>query len=347
MILHCPLPLLCVRTLSQGIFALLHFDVVGQTRSRKEVFEYLALMEAPASHPLSDAIVKGAANEQIDIPKVQLKNHTLLPGEGITANVAGKDVHVGNKKLFQRLSLYDALPEDVKVMTEEWAQSGGTTGFISIEGEGILGAYCVADKIRDEAKDAVKALQKMGIEIIMLTGDQRPAAIGIGGQIGLEEHDIKSELLPKDKLTEIGDAVKENATNKKCWKAKRAVMMVGDGVNDAPALALADVSVAMGEGAALAMDTADVTLMDSNLNKLVYTVRMGRRVIRTIIENVLFSLIVKAVVMGFTFAGRASLWAAIATDVGAMLIVTVNGMKLLPTSRKENEHDLAQEIPSV
>ena len=193
----------------------------------------------------------------------------------------------------------------------------------------------------------MKALQKMGIEIIMLTGDQRPAAIGIGGQIGLEEHDIKSELLPKDKLTEIGDAVKENEMNKKCWKAKRAVMMVGDGVNDAPALALADVSFAMGKGAALAMDTANVTLMDSNLNKLVYTVRMGRRVIRTIIENVLFSLIVKAVVMGFTFAGRASLWAAIATDVGAMLIVTVNGMKLLPTSRKEKEHDLAQEMPSV
>lgn len=97
----------------------------------------------------------------------------------------------------------------------------------------------------------------------------------------------------------------------------------------------------MGEGAALAMETADVTLMDSNLNKLLYSVRMGRRVVNTIVENVAFSLIVKAIVMGFTFAGKASLWAAIATDVGAMLIVTINGMKLLPSSKKVKENDLA------
>jgi len=334
-------------TLSQGVFALLHFNVVGETRSRIEVFEYLALMESPASHPLSDAIVKGAANEQIAVPDLQLKNHTLLPGEGITANVEGKEVYVGNKKLFQRLNLYEALPRDVKMMAEEWSNSGGTVGFLSIEGEGILGAYCVADKIREEAKDVVKSLKNMGIEITMLTGDQRPAAIGIGGQIGLEEHDIKSELLPEDKLQEIGDAVKENDSQKKFWKAKRAAMMVGDGVNDAPALALADVSVAMGEGAALAMESADVTLMDSNLNKLLYIVCMGRRVIRTIIENVMFSLIVKAVVMGFTFAGKASLWAAIASDVGAMLVVTLNGMKLLPSSRKVKENSLAEEVPLV
>lgn len=188
----------------------------------------------------------------------------------------------------------------------------------------------------------MEALKRMGIEITMLTGDQHPAAIGIGSQIGLEEHDIKSELLPEDKLTEIRDAVKENQESKKCCKGKGAVMMVGDGVNDAPALALADVSVAMGEGAALAMDTADVTLMDSNLNKLLFIVRMGRRVTRTIIENVMFSLIVKAVVMGFTFAGKASLWAAIASDVGAMLIVTLNGMKLLP---REGKKKVAQTSP--
>ncbi|KAL7540531.1 hypothetical protein ACHAXR_012232 [Thalassiosira sp. AJA248-18] len=330
-------------TISQGIFALLHFNVVGQSRSRKEVLEYLALMEAPASHPLSDAIVKGAANEGIDIPKLQVKNHTLLPGEGIIANVDGKNVHVGNQKLFQRLKLYDALPKDIKCTTDEWAQSGGTTGFISIEGDGIVGAYCVADKIRDEAMEVVTELKNMGIKIVMLTGDQRPAAIGIGGQIGLEELDIRSELLPEDKLAEIGGMVKENETDKKWWEPKRAVMMVGDGVNDAPALALADVSVAMGEGAALAMDTADVTLMDSNLNKILYILYMGRRVTRTIIENVAFSLIVKAVVMGFTFARGPVLWAAIAADVGAMLIVTLNGMKLLPSSRKVKENDLAKD----
>ncbi|KAL7537766.1 hypothetical protein ACHAWF_005894 [Thalassiosira exigua] len=322
-------------TLSEGIFQLLHFDVVGKSEDRKEVLAYLALMEASASHPLADAIVKGASNEGVDTPKViKVKDHTLLPGEGITGIINGKKVHVGNQRLFDRLGSYQQLPKENAVRVDEWAQAGGTTGFISIEGKGIVGCYCVADRIRPEAALVVKGLKQMGIQITMLTGDQRPAAIGVGGQIGLQDSDVNSDLLPQDKLTAIREMVEEKKQEKKCWQAKRAVMMCGDGVNDAPALALADVSVAMGEGSALALETSDVTLMDSNLNKLLFIVRMGPRVIRTIIENITFSFVVKALVVGFTFAGRASLWAAIASDVGAMLVVTVNGMKLLPSKKK-------------
>jgi Cd2+/Zn2+-exporting ATPase len=219
----------------------------------------------------------------------------------------------------------------MKATTDDWSQSGGTVGFISIEGEGIVGAYCVADKIRHEAKEVVTTLKCMGIDITMITGDQRGAALAIGAQIGLEETDIISEMFPEDKLAVIRNKVEENKRNGKRWMAKKSVVMVGDGVNDAPALALANVSVAMGEGAALAMQTADLTLLDSDLRKLLYVIRMGKRVRRTIFENISFSLVTKAVVMGFTFAGRVSLWAAIASDVGAMLIVTMNGMKLLPS----------------
>ncbi|KAL9189006.1 hypothetical protein ACHAXT_011496 [Thalassiosira profunda] len=329
-------------TLSEGVFALLNLEVVGSTRSRKEVLQYLALMESVASHPLANAIAKGARNEQIEVPKWPMKNHTLLPGEGISANVGGKAVWVGNRKLFERLNLYDDLSTETAAMTEKWEHSGGTVGFIGIEGEGVVGAYCVADKVREEAQDVVHKLQNLGIDITMLTGDQRPAALGIGSQVGLSEEEIKSGLLPEDKLTEISAMVKENGLEKKWWRAKRTAMMIGDGVNDAPALALADVSVAMGEGAALAMETADCALLDSNLEKLLYLVKMGRRVLRTIIENVVFSIAVKAIVLGFTLAGRSSLWAAIGSDVGAMLLVTLNGMKLLPSSRKMKRNDLAQ-----
>jgi len=332
-------------TLSEGCFQMLHFKVIGDNRERKEVLEYLALMEEPASHPLSDAIVKGAANEQVSVPRnLQLKDHTILLGEGITAKVDGKTVHVGNKRLFERLGLHDQLPKDDAVLVDEWTKSGGITGFIAIEGEGIVGSYCVADKIRDEAKSAVKELKEMGITITMLTGDQRPAAMEIGIQIGLDNADIQSELLPEDKLNAIGGLVEMTLEQKKCWGAKRAVMMCGDGENDAPALALADVSVAMGEGAALAMETSDVTLMDSNLNKLVYTVCMGQRVLRTIIENVTFAVLVKAVVLWYTLDGKASLWGAIVSDVGAMLVVTLNGMKLLPkSSQKAETNDVLEE----
>lgn len=153
-----------------------------------------------------------------------------MPGEGITATVEGKAVHVGNRKLFMRLGLYDNLSDDTKEMENDWSSSGGTTGFISMEGEGIVGLYCVSDKIREEAKEVVSAFRKMGIKMTMLTGDARPAAVGIGNQIGLREQDIRSELLPEDKLVEITNQVKERKT-KKCWNQKGTVMFCGDGVS--------------------------------------------------------------------------------------------------------------------
>ena len=203
----------------------------------------------------------------------------------------------------------------------------------------IVGTFCVADEIREEATLVVKDLKKKGIEITMLTGDLKPAAMAIGTQIGLDENHIKSELLPEDKLSAISNMVEDQKANERCWKSKRAVMMVGDGVNDAPALALSDVSVAMGEGSTLAMETSDVTLMDSDLRKIVYVIQMGRRVIQTIFENIFMSLFLKALVVGLMFAGYGSLWAAIASVVGAMLIVTLNGMKLLPFSQKVDIND--------
>lgn len=334
-------------TLSEGVFQMLHFNEIGQSRDRKSVLAYLSLMEASASHPLADAIVKGAANEKAEVPThLQVKDHTLLPGEGVVGIIDKKKVHVGNKRLFLRLGLHQKLSEEDKVTVDGWASSGGTIGFISIEGEGIVGSYCVADKIRDETKIVIQDLKEKGVDITMLTGDQRQAALGVAQQIGLDESDVRSDLLPEEKLTAIQEMVDACKSQKKCRRLKK-VMMVGDGVNDAPALAIADISVAMGEGSALALETADVTLMGSDLSKLLFIINMGPRVTRRIVENVVFSFVIKAIVVGFTFGGKASLWGAIVSDVGAMLLVTLNGLRLLPSKSESKVKEVEKKYKLI
>ena len=315
-------------TLTQGEFALHHLNTFSNHYTREEVIQYLALMEERASHPLAHAIVQAAQNENVSVPKgMTANNHTQLLGEGVTAVVNGKTVFVGNKRLFRRLGLFEGLPLEQKQFAEEWASLGGTVGFMSIEGSGIICSYCVIDAVRPESAEVVRALSDLGIDVTMLTGDNRSAAIAIGQQVGLSEEQILSELLPEDKLITVSRMKEERRSNtlfgNPC-RRQQLVLMCGDGVNDAPALATADVGVAMGAGAALAMETSDVTLLDSQLDKLVYSIRMGRRAIRKIRENIVFSVAVKAIVFGFALSGDVYLWAAIASDVGAMLIVTLN-----------------------
>ena len=188
----------------------------------------------------------------------------------------------------------------------------------------------------------VKTLKEDGIEVVMLTGDNRDAALLIGAQIGLDEADIKYELLPEDKLVIIGDMMESKKSRQglvsSCFKEGELVMMCGDGINDAPALARCDIGLAMGAGATLAMETSDLTLLDSNLEKLLYSIKMGKAVSRKIVENIIFSFGTKVIVVILTFCGYSYLWAAIAVDVGSMLIVTLNGMTLLPSKeeRKTN-----------
>jgi Cd2+/Zn2+-exporting ATPase len=326
-------------TLTEGKFRLLNLNVIGQERKRKEVLEYISLMEERASHPLAQAIVEAARNEGVSIPKsLFVKDHTFLAGEGVSGVINGVPVYVGNMRLFQRLGLLDNLEESERNAVHQWESTGGTIGFMSIGESGIVCSYCVADKVRSEARDVVSRLQHMGIDVTMLTGDNNDAALAIGKQVGLSTEQIKSQLLPEEKLSLVAgmkdnDCIGGKSILANLFSTRRLVLMCGDGVNDAPALAMADVGVAMGAGAALAMETADVTLLDSHLGKLIYSVHMGRRVIRKIKENVIFSIAVKFVVLGFALAGKAELWAAIASDVGAMIIVTLNGMLLLPSKK--------------
>jgi Cd2+/Zn2+-exporting ATPase len=325
-------------TLTEGNFKLLNLSIIGNI-PRKEALQYLHAMEAHASHPLAAAIISAAKSENAPVPETwDLVNHRNLEGEGVTATINGQEVFVGNRRLFDRLGYTTNLANETMDIAKKWMQEGCSVGFMSIGGSFVC-CYSVADKLREEASDVLMSLSRLGIDCQMLTGDNSKAALAIGKSIGLSEQQIKSQLLPNEKLDLVKQLMHDRQLTAEadsyCLLRKRPglVLMCGDGVNDAPALAAADIGVAMGQGATLAMETADLTLLDSNLGKLLFVVQLGRKVTRTIIENVVFSFVAKAVVMGFTFAGYSSLWAAIASDVGAMLIVTANGMKLLPSQK--------------
>lgn len=320
-------------TITEGKFAVTAVELIGENRTRSEMLALLAAMEGPSSHPLSATLVQAAKKEGVTTSKdLNLKGHAILKGEGVSGTINGENVYVGNQRLFTRIGMYEHLPDKYKTLAEEWStQHGGTVGFIGVEGEGIIGSYCVTDVVRPEAREAIEELQFHGIDVLMLTGDGDGAAKAVAQQVGLSESAVHSQLLPEDKLHFVGSLkYPSQGSSFGLFRRYPRVLFCGDGVNDAPALAIADVGVSMGEGAALAMEMSDVTLMDSNLSKLVYTIEMGSRVLCTIRENILLSLFCKLAVVVLTFAGYMTLLYAIASDVGVMLLVTLNGMKLLP-----------------
>jgi len=327
-------------TLTEGRFALLNFGVVGNSHSYTEVLKLLAAIEQPSSHPLASALVQAAKSEGVKLnPNTTIEEHTLIKGEGITAKVDGKEMFVGNRALAERFDNYKFLPPQAKRLANEWSNLGGTVGFIGIKGESIIGIYCVTDNIRKEAPFVIGALDYLGVDVHLLTGDDYGPARAVAKQIGIPEDNIQAQLLPEDKLRFIEKIKEPDVVNKSAllrYKGGRTlVLMCGDGVNDAPAIAAANVGVSMGSGAAVAMETSNITLMDSNLNKLLLSIYTGRKVNRVIKQNIFFSVFTKATVIFFTLYGSASLWAAIAADVGTMLAVTLNGMKLLPRDREE------------
>jgi Cd2+/Zn2+-exporting ATPase len=195
----------------------------------------------------------------------------------------------------------------------------GRTAVVVGTAEHVCGLIAVADEVRQESRAAVGALRSAGIEtIVMLTGDNRGTAEAIARETGIDT--VRAELLPAEKVTEVEQLVARYGQ----------VAMIGDGVNDAPAMARATLSVAMGAaGSDAAIETADVALMSDDLSRLPWLIHHSRRTLAIIRQNIVFSLLVKAVFVVLTFAGHASLWAAIAADMGASLLVISNGLRLL------------------
>lgn len=280
----------------------------------EEVIRVAAGVESRSEHPLADAILQKAKNDGIQYETGE--NFVSITGKGAKARVGDRTHYVGSPRLFAEDLGLDA--SEVGDRLRE-LQSQGKTAVLVGNKERVLGIIAVADTVRDTSRQAVTGLKEAGVRrIIMLTGDNEGTAAAIARQLGIDEY--RAQLLPQDKLA----AIKE-------LQAKYGpVAMVGDGVNDAPALATATVGIAMGgAGTDTALETADIALMADDPAKLPFTIRLSRRALGIIKQNITFSLVVKLVAVALVFPGWLNLWLAILADTGASLIVIGNGMRLL------------------
>lgn len=299
-------------TLTEGRPAVV--QVVGMNgHTDAELLERAAAMEAHSDHPLAKAIVEFASAQGIRPQPAE--TFSITPGKGATARLNGKDFWLGSHRLLEeRGQETPAVHDEIEAL----ARTGRTVVVIGNETH-VCGFLALADRIRTESKAAVAEMRQAGIEhVVMLTGDNRGTADVIGRETGVAE--IRADLLPSDKLDAIADLVGRY----------KDVAMIGDGINDAPALSRATLGIAMGAaGSDTAMEAADVALMSDDLSKIPWLIRHSRRMMGIIRANIALSLGVKAVFVGLTMLGHASLWAAIAADMGVSLLVIFNALRLL------------------
>lgn len=281
-----------------------------------ELLARAAGLEARSEHPLARAIIEYVAGKGVAVsPAEDLK---AVPGKGATGRWQGRAFWAGSPRY---LSERGQQTDDVRDRIDALTRSGRTVVVVGND-EHVCGLIALADAVRPTTAGAIRALKELGVSrVVMLTGDNEATGRAIGGEAGVD--DVRAGLLPEDKVGAVEALVAEFGT----------VAMVGDGVNDAPALARASLGVAMGAGTDAAIETADVALMSDDLGRLPWLVRHSRRTLSVIGQNVAFSLAVKALFVALTFAGYSSLWGAIAADTGASLLVIFNGMRLLQAGR--------------
>jgi len=308
-------------TLTKGIPVVTDYLPQPNTDSN-DLLKIVAALENGSQHPLASAIMKKAEDENLPYQSVTIEEFSSITGKGIKGRVTGKTYYVGSPNLFEEI-LTDGIPNSLKEKISE-LQNQGKTVMVAGTSTEVLGLLAVADELRENSKDVIQKLHSLGIQkTIMLTGDNAGTANAIGNQVGVS--DLQAELLPQDKLTFIKDLRS---------KYDR-VAMVGDGVNDAPALAASTVGVAMGgAGTDTALETADIALMADDLGKLPFTVRLSRKALFIIKQNITFSLGIKLVALLLVIPGWLTLWIAIFADMGATLIVTLNGLRLLKVKDK-------------
>ena len=292
-------------TMTQGVFEV--SGVHHSSMDTEKLLEYAALAECHSSHPISKSLKK-AYGKPLDPSRVT--DVEEISGNGVTAKVDGVRVAAGNSKLMERLGV-DCME----------CHSVGTVVHMAVNGK-YAGHILISDQIKPHAKEAIAALKKCGVKkTIMLTGDRREAARQVAEELGIDE--VHSELLPGDKVAQV-----EKLLDEKGEKEKLA--FVGDGINDAPVLSRADIGIAMGAlGSDAAIEAADIVLMDDDPLKISKAIRISRKCLRIVYENIYFAIGVKVICLILGALGIANMWAAIFADVGVMIIAVLNAIRAL------------------
>ena len=292
-------------TLTKGIFDIQKINPIGI--SKDKLLEMVAYAENYSNHPVADAIKK-AYTKKIDEKKI--KDIKEIPGLGIKAKIGKQLVLVGNKKLMQEENINFIECDDI-----------GTILYVAID-KNYCGYILIADEIKDDSKTAIKELKSNGIkQTIMLTGDKRVVALDVSKKLGIDLSYF--ELLPQDKAKKVEEILNNKSSNS-------IVAFVGDGINDAPVLALADIGIAMGMvGADSAIEASDVVIMTDELSKIVSAMKISKKTIRIVKENIIFAIFIKIAVLILAALGISSMWQAVFADVGVSIIAVLNALRVL------------------
>ncbi|MGC0252213.1 heavy metal translocating P-type ATPase [Pseudactinotalea sp. Z1748] len=307
-------------TLTEGRPELTDVVVLDPSSTREEVLTWAARAEAGSEHPLARPVLEAAAAEGLSTPG--LPEHTEpVPGKGITATTQGSQVLIGNAALLQQYQVVDTV--GAAEAAEGLAAKGRTPMIVAVD-DAVLGVVAVADTVRAEAAQMVADLHAAGVQkVVMLTGDAPLVARAIGRATGIDE--VRAGLLPEQKLEAVADLQRQGYT----------VAMVGDGVNDAPALATADIGVAMGAaGTGVAIETADIALMGDRLERLPEAIGLAKRTVRIMRQNIVIALATVAALMAGVFAGGVTMAIGMLVHEASVLVVIVNAMRLLRKKRQ-------------
>ena len=289
-------------------------DFVAWRGDAARVQALAASLAARSEHPVSGALAQAASRDGVALLPVAALE--AIPGRGVRGRIDDQLYQLGNHRLIEELGLCSA---EIEARLSALEREGKSVVLLASPQE-VLGIFAVADTVRETSREAIRELHALGVQTLMLSGDNRHTAESIARSVGIDE--ARGGLLPEDKLTTIENLMSRDR--------RGTVGMVGDGINDAPALARADVGFAMGAaGTATAIETADVALMDDDLRKIPAFVRLSRATAAVLRQNIALALAIKTVFLLLTFAGQATLWMAVFADMGASLLVVANGLRLL------------------